>query len=135
MNSASALHAKEHERSAAEVGGHGRGLLLSPRSERQPEQILLSPAPRALGCSKSLGSWGYASLHPRLYANTRFAGSRLLSRLHSGAPAVGDLFHLFARLADITRIIASPEGPTFSVPTTTASPSRMLMSVFSPVCS
>jgi hypothetical protein len=39
------------------------------------------------------------------------------------------------RLADITRIIASPEGPIFSVPTTTGSPSRMLMSVLSPVLS
>ena len=38
-------------------------------------------------------------------------------------------------LADTTRIIASPEGPTLSVPTITGSPSRMLMSVLSPVLS
>ena len=37
--------------------------------------------------------------------------------------------------ADTTRIIASPDGPMFKVPTTTGSPSRMLMSVLSPVLS
>lgn len=45
------------------------------------------------------------------------------------------LVHLFVRLADITRMIASPEGPMFRVPTTTGSPSLMLMSVFRPVLS
>jgi hypothetical protein len=39
------------------------------------------------------------------------------------------------RRADITMMIATPDGPTFSVPTITASPSLMLMSVFSPVLS
>ena len=43
--------------------------------------------------------------------------------------------YLWVRLADITRMIASPDWPMFSVPTTTASPSRMLMSVLSPVLS
>ena len=39
------------------------------------------------------------------------------------------------RFAETTRIIASPEGPMFKVPTTTASPSRILISVLSPVFS
>src|SRR5207244_12246963 len=43
--------------------------------------------------------------------------------------------HLSARFADNTRMIASPDGPTLSVPTTTGSPSRMLMSVVKPVFS
>ena len=43
--------------------------------------------------------------------------------------------YLFVLFADITRMMASPDGPILRVPTTTASPSRMLMSVFSPVLS
>ena len=43
--------------------------------------------------------------------------------------------YLFVRFADTTRIIASPDGPTFKVPTITGSPSAMLMSVSKPVFS
>ena len=45
------------------------------------------------------------------------------------------LSYLFVRFADSTRMIASPDGPTFKVPTITGSPSPMLMSVFKPVFS
>ena len=48
-------------------------MILSPRSGRQRHMIRLPPASRA--CSFCpIGSWGSASLHPRLYASTRCAG-------------------------------------------------------------
>ena len=50
-------------------------------------------------------------------------------------PPSSFILHFSARRAEITRMIASPEGPTFNVPTTTGSPSLILMSVFSPVLS
>jgi hypothetical protein len=43
--------------------------------------------------------------------------------------------YLRVRLADTTRMIASPDGPILSVPTITGSPSFILMSVARPVCS
>jgi len=51
----------------------------SARSVRHPKvrnthRLPLSPASRALSAYSYL-SWGFASLHPRLYAHTRFAGS------------------------------------------------------------
>jgi len=45
-----------------------------------------------------------------------------------------DFYFAVAR-TDITRMIASPEGPMLSVPTITGSASRMLISVFRPVLS
>ena len=38
--------------------------------------------------------------------------------------------YCFVAFADITKMIASPDGPMFRVPTTTGWPSSMLMSVF-----
>jgi len=54
-------------------------------------------------------------------------------RDHDGDEAGEAGLDLWLRLADTTRIIASPDGPALRVPTTTGSPSRMLISVFSPV--
>ena len=50
-------------------------------------------------------------------------------------PTLTATAYLELRRAVITRMIASPDGPTFKVPTITGSPSCMLMSVFSPVFS
>ncbi len=71
--------------SAAPFGGWGAPVLESKwnRVRRAVFTMMLSPAARAIDFCVSL-TWGSASLHPRLYAVARYAGSVP----HSGAAGI-----------------------------------------------
>ena len=75
----------------------------------------------------------------RIRLAAEFRGARTerhsVSAPDAAKPPLHDTSYLLVRLADTTRMIASPDGPTFKVPTITGSPSLMLMSVSKPVFS